>query len=205
MGLFTREDAERLSRAVGEMQHDARQAYLDCKLSVWDMRRMLREADAILDSIPRKLAATRMILQDRENMMKSMNFAFVIPRIRGWLMRRGSRQWRPTTEAQVIRLENQGVTIIWYKARRDDEGGSKKQPEEPEFEYEPLSWVRVTELEAKALSKLGYMIRYLGEGDDRTFEASITEDECIKIRAAANGGAAATANAPPSPSGGIVA
>lgn len=184
MGLFTREDAERLEGETARLEHETRQAYLDNLIDVWDMNRILRNCDSIRESIPRKLAGTRLILQDRDNMMKSMSFAFVIPRLKGWLMRRGSRKWKPTTEAAVQRLQNSGVTVIWYKASRSEDRPGKS-PVEPELEFEPLVWTAVTESEAKGLSKQGYMIRWVGEGETRSFECAISQDDCFKIRNAA--------------------
>jgi hypothetical protein len=174
MGLYTRKDFERDSALIEELRTSATRALLRKAIDGFEKRRTDIQCDRGLDKLLGKLAATRMILADREAMKKSPRFVFIIPRkTKPFLWRRATTQFTPIEPAYLSGgcwqdedgwhaghelqqwLAEHRCTAIWVVSR-----GAKSNGKEPLEGEEPenvinFNWLPCSIEQAKAYSQAG--------------------------------------------------
>jgi hypothetical protein len=172
MALFTRKDYELLAAMVEDIRHESRVALLERRKNGFEHRKTDQECDGLLESLKGKLAATRMILADKEAMKKSPAFAFVIKRkTKPWLFRRAAVNFRELAwtmhvdeEEAEDRLNEESkrdrYTIIWLSGRgakkpTEQDLALKEAAEAEMLELKEHEWKRTTILDARAKSLEG--------------------------------------------------
>lgn len=174
MGLYTRIDFDRDSRLIEELRTSASRALIRGAIDGFEKRRTDIQCDRGLDKLLGKLAATRMILADREAMKKSPRFVFIIPRkSKPFLWRRATTQFTPIEPAHLSGgcwqdedgwhaghelqqwLAEHRCTAIWVVSR-----GAKSNGKEPLEGEEPeniinFNWLPCSIEQAKTYSQAG--------------------------------------------------
>lgn len=195
MGLYTRKDYEIDIQTIEQSR--ARAAGLRARevITGFEYNRYSRDMDEAERRARAKLVSTRLVLQDKERMGKSLWFATVIgalcdcykpyenghkpdhrwriTRARGAVMRRARPEWVPVTAAELHLLESQGVTIVIYNPQRKLRSDNVPDDGAEEYARTEFEWKPVAREEGLALQQTpGWMVRQLeGRGWEAVYTA----------------------------------
>lgn len=222
MGMFTRQDYDRLAHMVEEIRHASRESLLEKRQSGFAHKRIDEECDRTLQTLKGKLAATRLILQDKDRMKRSPAFTFLIVRTtKAWLWRRAAVNFTEVPqhlcndERMKEWAQNNRTTLIVLRGRgkMDKTSSNPFGEEEVEEDYD-MGWQKcsvevgrqlVTEgewgedNEGNPVFRATYTVRFIGEWDSKDAFAEFAQVGCTAAVTITGGEAEKLANPPVPP------